>query len=545
MIHFIFCRTLNSQSAASVTMANYAALLRERHLSVRMTLIDKKKSFREQLEKLESGKYLLCKINADDYQMFFSELRKMKANGRWTKIILCGPFAALHYGKIMEQELWADGIILGYGEQAVIDQFLHLDRNGTIDTKVSGVWRLPNGCYAVNMPVASFPMKNLPLPARDIEAIDSCAIGNLEFSRGCDNRCYYCHMRAYNELFGISRTKKTVDQVMADLMHLYKMGKRYFIFNDSVFWNGSDDTEDVQEICKRIVASGMKLYFMVYLSLYRFPDEDLLRIMYNAGLIRIFVGVENQSANVLHKIKETEYPVRLFEKYRLVMEQMHISYHIGFIVFYPFSNVEQVRESIDYLHSIGKMHRVGILLERIRLIPGTPICRYLDKDKFNDSEIDTAYHYLIQDPLCEKLQTQLLDFFSNKLQDSYVQMELLCCNLNILESIMAHECGNISPIEEQVKTHRQLIEEYGNLIYTFIQKAIDDIQAGKNFQFDNGFVKKYAATGKALTKSWAVLQDALVRYTDTDARDVFPFWQEWMEKNGEKWDYLCTAACSL
>ena len=373
MTHIVFCQTLNSQSAASVTMANYAALLRECGVAVHMTLLDKKRPFRGQFAQLADGKTLLCKINSDDFRLFFPELQAMKESGRWEHIILCGPFAALHYEKIMSRERWVDGIILGYGEQAVIDQCLRLERGEAIDPSIEGAWRLPQGGHAVNMPVSTFPLTDLPVPARDIEAADADTIGNLEFSRGCDNRCCYCHMRAYHDLFGVKRTKKTVDQVMADIERLYALGKRYLIFNDSVFWNGKADTAEVSELCDRIIASGMKIYFMVYLSLYRFPDEELLEKMYAAGLIRVFVGVENPNAMVLQKIKEQDYPVELFEKCRRVMERMHISYHIGYIVFYPFSDMEQARESIEYLHRIGKMHRVGILLERIRLIPNTPI----------------------------------------------------------------------------------------------------------------------------------------------------------------------------
>lgn len=545
MIDLVFCRTLNSQSAVSITMANYASLLRDRNIAVSMTLINKKCSFAEQLMQMKGGNTLLCKINSDDYDRFFPVLRELQQQKKWKHVILCGPFAALNHETIIPKEPWVDGIILGYGEQAVIDQCSCLEQNEELNPHFDGVWRTANSEIVVNYPKTQFPLSELPVPARDIDADAPCTIANLEFSRGCNNRCCYCHMRAYNDLFGIKRTKKTVSQVMEDIKTLYALGKRYFVFNDSVFWNGFEDTDDVNMLCDLIVQSGMKIYFMVYLSLYRFPDEKLLRKMYDAGLIRVFVGVENPNAKVLHAIKEQEYPVAMFEKIKTQMDAMHISYHIGYMVFYPFSDMNQVCESVEYLHRIKKMHRVGILLERIRLIPGTPICQFMDHEHFDAQAIDKAYQYMIEDPLCEKLQTQLLHAFSTVLQDSYVQIELLCCNLDLLVSIVSHEYGNVDLIKEAMDHHRALIDAYNQLIYGFIRSAINCVKLGNDVGLTENFVKQYTDIGKELTRSWQRLYRCIGILPDSHTKDVFPFWPEWMKNEGEKWNELYQSTCCL
>lgn len=124
-----------------------------------------------------------------------------------------------------------------------------------------GIWRTDRGGFVRRDIDRWFPLKELPCPERDIERTQKEKIANLEFSRGCENMCRYCHMRAYHEQYGLKRECKTVDQVMEDMENLYALGKRYFVFNNSVFWNDEADTSRLLEWCRRIETSGMKIFF--------------------------------------------------------------------------------------------------------------------------------------------------------------------------------------------------------------------------------------------------------------------------------------------
>ena len=95
-------------------------------------------------------------------------------------------------------------------------------------------------------------LKELPCPSRDVDETQRENIANLEFSRGCENRCRYCHLRVYYEQYGLKRECKTVEQVMEEIQKLYAMGKRYCVFNDSVFWNDERDTSYLVEWCRQI-----------------------------------------------------------------------------------------------------------------------------------------------------------------------------------------------------------------------------------------------------------------------------------------------------
>ena len=92
-------------------------------------------------------------------------------------------------------------------------------------------------------------MKKLPVPKRQIELSEEEQLGNLEFSRGCTIGCKYCHITCMKKYQAYTRDSKSVDQVIEDIQLLYSIGKKYLIFNDSVFWDNNSDTERIIELC--------------------------------------------------------------------------------------------------------------------------------------------------------------------------------------------------------------------------------------------------------------------------------------------------------
>jgi hypothetical protein len=53
---------------------------------------------------------------------------------------------------------------------------------------------------------------------------------------------------------------------------------------------------------------------------------------------------------------------------------------IGFIMFNPYSTIEQLAESAHFLHDIGELYRVYPLTRSLSVFPGTPIAKQLVAD---------------------------------------------------------------------------------------------------------------------------------------------------------------------
>lgn len=526
MFHFVFYRTLNSQSAASVTVSNLVALLREKGYRAKMTLLDKRDGGLEQNITSEAKlfPYLVYKVNSMDFERTFAVLERLQKNNTFKKVLLIGPFASLNADRIMEEYKWVDAIILGSGECAVLKYAAAISEQKVFE-EIHGIIirKKENGEICKNREVVPFPLTSLPLPARDVDIQEKGSIANLEFSRGCENRCKYCHLRVYLECYGQKRSRKTVDQVMEDITYLYKIGKRYLIFNDSVFWNGEEDTDHIEELCDRIIESEMDIYFMVYLSLYHFPDFSLIEKMSRAGLIRIFIGVENMSGSVLARIKEDTYPCDQYEIIKHRLDGLHISCHIGYIVFYPFSTLQQVRDSIEYLHAIGKTFRVGIVLEKMRLIPGTPMEKYIDRG-IGQKNFDLSYSYCFKDSRVGKLHDKLDSLFEVSLSGKYIHMELLCCGVELAGAVFMKRYGSIpAEIKEQTEEYMQVRKKYSDWVYQMYMNLIKSLEDERDFEIDETFMEQFFWFEEKLLVKWNRLMKSIQFYmNDFDLKELIP-----------------------
>lgn len=73
------------------------------------------------------------------------------------------------------------------------------------------------------------------------------------------------------------------------------------------------------------------------------------------------------------------------------------------------------------------------MLERLRLIPYTPMEQYMERP---ENMLDGAYAYKIVDERAERLQKQWMDIFEIQLHATYIKMELLCTAGDLAMSIL-------------------------------------------------------------------------------------------------------------
>lgn len=148
---------------------------------------------------------------------------------------------------------------------------------------------------------------------------------------------------------------------------------------------------------------------MIYLSLTIKISDDLLEKLRDVGLIRVFFGVENISKSF--SIQNNKYTSASdTEKFINKLEELGISYHIGFMLFSKETRYEELQENIDFLYKIKKLFRPGMLVEKMRILPNSKDSKYLYND---ESKIDQAYNYLIDDSKTEEFYIIINQLFSN------------------------------------------------------------------------------------------------------------------------------------
>lgn len=435
-IKLVFFRTLLSQSAASLTMSRLAAVVRAAGLSADLCLME-----RDNLHSLDSvldglGDYniLVAKPNFKDFDRLLPLLAGLKKSGAFQRVYLCGPFAVLNAASLKRGNNWLDGII-DYPVEANLLRIIQL-------------WRRSSGLkLRIESPLLqraaagqSVAFADLPRPARDIEAREGGRYANLEYSWGCDYRCSFCHWPLLKNKSGDFAGVRPTEAVVQEMIYLQReLGKSFFVFNDSCFWRSAADDRRIRSFCSLIRRRGVKAHLYIYLRCRPFIGEANIKRLAAAGLVRVFVGLESFAGNdqkIYNKIiKENN-----FDSLRRVLEKYGINIHIGFIVFSPYSGLKDVALNIKYLDTIGHLFRIGVILEPVRVIPGSALQQRLVADGLMADSLgykDVTYGYRFKNRAAgECLKFIKATFAAEDLRALAYEFEYFCTTMGLIDSLL-------------------------------------------------------------------------------------------------------------
>lgn len=377
-----YFRSLYSQSACSLSVGKVSDYLLNKGYYTSLYLIKENDHIAliDKYSDIMKNDIIIYKTNYKDFKYGISIFEKLLYNSN-KKFYLVGPFATMNRDRILKKHKFVNDIIDIQNNEEVDKIFVDLGEKIKKDSIIFGV-------------------------DREIEMLEKGHYINLEASTGCIYNCAFCHIKLMN----YSKSEKNIKLVVDEIEELYnKLGKRYFIFNDSVFWKNGNDDERIEEFTRLLKERNLKIYFMIYLSLTVKISDNLLKKLRDVGLIRIFFGVENISKEF--SIQNNKYiSGNDTENFINKLEKLNISYHIGFMLFSKKTKYEDLKENIDFLHKIKKLFRPGMLVEKMRILPNSKDSVLLFND---DSKIDQAYNYIIDDEKTEKYYKIINDLFSN------------------------------------------------------------------------------------------------------------------------------------
>jgi radical SAM superfamily enzyme YgiQ (UPF0313 family) len=191
----------------------------------------------------------------------------------------------------------------------------------------------------------------------------------LVTSRSCPHRCSFCSV---HRTFGTRYRRLSVPRVIEEMKRRYRDGYRVFDFEDD---NLTYYQEEMKELCRAIrrefQGGEIELVAMngiSYLSL----DEELLRLMKDAGFTRLNLSLVSSDRSVLETTKRPH----TVAKYLQVVEAAHrlglriTSYQVLGL---PFETLEGMVQTLAF------QARLPVLLgaSPFYLTPGSPIHREL------------------------------------------------------------------------------------------------------------------------------------------------------------------------
>ncbi len=201
---------------------------------------------------------------------------------------------------------------------------------------------------------ADFPdITGTPVPDWKQVNISSYHSMCLQYSRGCPFNCDFCDVVVLNGR--IPRTK-TKQQVITELDALYNIGWRGMLFfvDDNLIGNKSKLKKEVlPAIIKWQKAKRYPFIFNTQVSINLSDDEELMKLMVDAGFVTVFVGIETPDEKSLEECCKHHNQSRDLVGSVKKLQNFGLEVQGGFIVGFDSDTPAIFQKQIDFIQKSG------------------------------------------------------------------------------------------------------------------------------------------------------------------------------------------------
>ena len=217
------------------------------------------------------------------------------------------------------------------------------------------------------------PLDRTPLP--DIKLIQPRYYSTmaLQYSRGCPFKCEFCDII---EIYGRIPRTKSIAQVTAELQQLFdnKWRGPVFFVDDNFIGNKKSVKQMLPAVAEWNRERQRPFRFFTEASINMADDDDLLRMMRDAGFVSVFIGIETPDEESLKEAQKQQNTRRdLIECVRHI-QSFGIEVMAGFIVGFDSDNETIFDRQVEFIEeSAIPLAMVGLL----QALPNTQLYRRL------------------------------------------------------------------------------------------------------------------------------------------------------------------------
>lgn len=224
---------------------------------------------------------------------------------------------------------------------------------------------------------AEFPdIRETPAPLWELADLPRYANMSLQFSRGCPFDCEFCNITS---MFGHRPRIKTTAQVLAELDGLHRAGWRGGIFfvDDNFIGNKRALKEDLLPALIQWQKSGCGTPLFTEASINLADDEELMRLMVEAGFNQVFVGIETPEEAGLAECNKRQNQRRDLIADVKRIQRAGLEVQGGFIVGFDSDTPAIFAQQIEFIQKSGI---VTAMVGLLQAVPGTKLHQRLEAE---------------------------------------------------------------------------------------------------------------------------------------------------------------------
>lgn len=297
-----------------------------------------------------------------------------------------------------------DYVVRGEGEYTVLELM-----NGIDAYQIKGITFKSEKGEIVNNADRGFieNLDSLPFPQRDnyYSGNSKIDVGSIITSRGCPFQCTYC---ASPQIWDKKTRYRGVDNVLEELEYMTKSkGVSLIRFQDDTF---TLNKKRAMEILEGILSKGLNIKWVCDTRVDKL-DKELLQIMKKSGCIRVKIGVESGSDEILKRVKKGISLEQIRNAVKLIKE-IAIPLTAYFMIGFPGETDDDVRKTIQFAEEINADYNS---LSVIAPYFGTQVYNDLEQSgfEFDKHHWEYFYHQSKEMIINTKISPQLIEEFFN------------------------------------------------------------------------------------------------------------------------------------
>jgi radical SAM superfamily enzyme YgiQ (UPF0313 family) len=276
-----------------------------------------------------------------------------------------------------------------------------------------------------------------PTPVWELADLNRYGTMSVQFSRGCPFNCEFCNVTS---LFGHRPRTKSVRQILAELDGLYDLGWRGNIFfaDDNLIGNKAHLKADLLPALIEWRKNKKGVLFSTEVSINLADDEQLMRMMVDAGFGTVFIGIETPDEDGLAECSKKQNLNRDLVEDVKRMQRAGLQVHGGFIVGFDSDTPSIFQRQIDFIQRSGivtamvgllqappgtrlheRLKRAGRLLEEMSgdNVDGTTnIVPVMNLDTLREGYKHVLHHIYSPRPYYQRVKTFLREYQPPKLK---------------------------------------------------------------------------------------------------------------------------------